>query len=236
MRTSLRARQAAIIAALLLPGLAVVSLVGCGEDSARRLAKEEAEGLVGRESGAKVVSCGAIDDVEVGNPPLGKDRQVWRCVLGQVNEECWETGFAKDGTPFALGPDVSHAVEGIAICPEFEAAPPPPPEDLPYVNTDPYGPEGDLAKIELGYRASADNGILKVIGEMLSEMKEDCPGNTRRELADFTANALLLLEDGGVKAAPTEILADVSSASVGAGYTTCRDLFVTYVITRTDGG
>ena len=71
---------------------------------------------------------------------------------------------------------------------------------------------------------------------MLTAMQQDCPGNTRRQLADFTANTLVQLEDAGVDASPSEILADVRQSSSLEATNNCLDLFALYAILRREQG
>jgi len=83
--------------------------------------------------------------------------------------------------------------------------PPPQPEETTPIETGPpstetseveprddsaYAPEEDLAAIELGYRSDADNAKLRRIAYLLDRMEQECPTNTRRQLADFTANVV----------------------------------------------
>jgi hypothetical protein len=67
-------------------------------------------------------------------------------------------------------------------------------------------------------------------------MQADCPANTRTQLADFTANSLLQLEEVGIDATPTEILADVRESSSLGVSDDCLDVFALYVLLRKDQG
>lgn len=96
--------------------------------------------------------------------------------------------------------------------------------------SEPYTP--DLAGIQLGYRPDADNATLKRLASQLDIMEADCPSNTRRNFADYTANVLLQLEDSGIKAKPTEILGDVMQSADLGTTSDCLDLFAAYVILR----
>lgn len=71
---------------------------------------------------------------------------------------------------------------------------------------------------------------------LLDRMEEECPANTRRQLADYTANVILQLEDAGVSAEPIEILSDVRESSTLQAVDDCLDLFALYTILRKEQG
>ena len=99
-----------------------------------------------------------------------------------------------------------------------------------------YAPEDDLATIQLGHRPDADDSTLLRITYLLDRMQEECPANTRRQLADFTANVMRQLEAVGVAATPKEILTDVRESSSLQEFDDCLDLFALYTILRKEQG
>jgi hypothetical protein len=78
--------------------------------------------------------------------------------------------------------------------------------------------------------------MLLEIASLLDAMESDCPTNTRRELADFTANTLEELAGVGITATPTEILRDVGMSTELGALGDCLDAFVYYVTLRQGGG
>jgi hypothetical protein len=75
------------------------------------------------------------------------------------------------------------------------------------------GPDNDLVGIELGRQPATDDPTLIRLGSMLDALQVVCTANTRTQLADFTANVILLLDEDGVELKPTQVLEDAVTAS-----------------------
>ena len=241
---------------LALAVVVVLLAVGCGgEGEGGSLApitrltpvtRSEAEVLVAKEAGYEVdVPC-----VQIEAEPPGESlvRQWWKCEpddphdrywrkRGYVMAECWATtrgaSQGTDAYPASTYPSSSlpRACPGNhAYVPEPAASP------TPTYDTEPYSPESDLAAIELGHRPDSSDSTLLLISSLLNTIESDCPSNTRRQLADFTANSKQLLGDAGIDATPTEILVDVAKSTDLRAFSNCISVFTLYVSLRSGGG
>lgn len=211
--------------------LLVAIAVGCGGESVDNSELGMAQRFIHSQVGYEI-SCTSVG--------ARGDRHVWRCEGGGI-EECWTTRKL-GGTSVNWGRR-SRSEDLLKGCPPPQ---PPPPEE--WEDTSPaestesapddsdYSPEEDLAAIELGHRPDADELELKRIAYLLDQMEIECPANTRRQLADFTANVILQLEDAGVEAGPIEILSDVRESSSLREFDDCLDLFALYTILRKEQG
>lgn len=215
-------RPLVVISLILVGGMAS----GCGGSTPPRLlGVEEAARIVATEAG-RDTSC---VQWATADPEDSRDGGVWKCKMAK-KEDCWSIRL--EGTRWwGLLDDTPPSAEELFACPSSTLHPEP--SGTESGNADPNGPEGDLATIELGSRPSSDDSTLDLISSLLDTMESDCPGNTRRELADYTANAYEKLNGA---ATPTEILQDVSMSTDLQAFSDCLDVFVQYVLLRQGGG
>lgn len=202
--------------------LMLAAISGCGGEELTPAAEREgdAEGFIEWRLGHPL-DCSLLG--------TGKTGRVWHC-SGSGLDECWTTKILGSGT------HINHAErsEGgdlLKSCPvvlpdEFEL-----PEGT---SSDPAAE--DLYAIEFGHEPDGDELEFKRIVFLLDRMQEECPANTRTELADYTANVMLQLEDAGVEAKPIEILEDVRESSTLREFAACLDLFTFYTLLRRDQG
>lgn len=215
-------RPLVVISLILVGGMAS----GCGGNTPPRLlGYEEAGRIVATETG-RDTTC---EQWATADPTDSRDGGVWKCkVAGKA--DCWSIKL--EGTRlWGLLDDTPPSAEEVFACPSSTLHPEPYGPETG--NADPNGPEGDLATIELGSRPSSDDSTLNLISSLLDTMESDCPSNTRRELADYTANAYQKLNGA---ATPTEILQDVSKSTDVQAFSDCLDVFVQYVLLRQGGG
>jgi hypothetical protein len=216
---------------LLASSASLAVFVGCGTDNSERA---KAERFIQRTQTGYEISC-----TEIG---ARGDRDVWRCDGGLI-AECWSTR--------KIGGDTVNWARPSRGKDLLKGCPPPQPDETTPIETEPtptetsesapddtsaYAPEEDLAAIELGYRPDADNSTLRRLTYLLDRMEEECPANTRRQLADYTANTILQLKDVGVTAEPIEVLSDVRESSTLQAVDNCLDLFALYTILRKEQG
>jgi hypothetical protein len=208
---------------LVLAGL-VFTLAACGgggDDSPEPLTQAKAQNLIAQDAGHAVL---CVEEVDVSKLDLFDDLQVWKC-QNKGKTECWGTRIDEFDGPYVEGRDIAALVPG---CPEYDPSEAAGTAD----ESGAASPEEDLAAIQLGRRPSSDDSTLRQISSLLDTMQADCPKNTRRQLADFTANTILLLEDKGISANPAEVLSDVAQSTDLGAISDCRDVFALYVTTR----
>lgn len=217
----------------LLGVLAATLLAGCGDASPDGASTAEAEKVISQRAGHTVtyepVSL-IRSEREILQPEGGAREEVWKCKSDR-GVHCWATAYSAEGL-YVSNPQVGELV---LRCPEYSASPAATPEAEPASATDDtsaYTPEEDLAAIELGYRPSSDNSTLQQIAGILDNIEADCPANTRRQLADFTANTIQVLDDAGISATPTQVLVDVQQSSSLGAFRDCLDVFALYAQLR----
>ena len=96
-------------------------------------------------------------------------------------------------------------------------------------------PEENLAIIQIGHKPDSDDSTLLRITYLLDRMEEECPANTRTQLSDLTAGSQIELKKAGVKATPIESHHVRQSSSLRQA-DDCSDLFVAYVLLKSDTG
>ena len=104
--------------------------------------------------------------------------------------------------------------------------------DARIVSISPKQPEALLAAIQLGHPSRAPHSTVKRLAWLLDLLEADCPGNTRRGLAQLTADTVRELRAGGVPATPTQVLGGVARSQDIGRLSVCEPYFERYAATR----
>jgi hypothetical protein len=195
-----------------------------GEEAFDPTSREQAEEAISDYAGYDTVCQSAVLYTSSSER---RSTSLWKCTTVGGATSCCETRNVPGGENV-----------GSAECPRSREPSPGATAESPLPTPSPSDSSAaaDLAAVELGFRPDSDDPTLLRIARELSAMAADCPSNTERELADYTANTLLQLEDAGLSPTPSEILADVRQSTSLREFSDCLDVFVLYATLRKGGG